>query len=204
MESSLTGSLLFQHDIDEVSLWLDALPSTDADGEDEDEDEDASITISFLDDCAQRYTKTPYKYIEELRKIPTSEDGAMDDDSADPAPAPAERADAYPSPLLMVVIEQIGAKTNSQKPVDAEIHAAIRFLHRLFLRLASKTPSLFFIRRLIDYFVSKLRLSEQPPSRSSEKAVLIRRVQDFVFDLSRIDANLDLEETAEASSDQLS
>lgn len=74
LQHSLSSSLLFQHDPDELVLWLRSLPSTarpvDAqapDGTSLTDERDA--VISFLDECAQLCAKIPYRFLEELRSL---------------------------------------------------------------------------------------------------------------------------------------
>ena len=100
--------------------------------------------------------KTPYRYIDEQHGILTPSDVDMSDESSVSLPTTVDQPEASPSPLLMVLIEQVCAKLNTQKAIDDGLPYVGQFIHRLFLKLASKVPSLTLLRPLLNHFKSKL------------------------------------------------
>ncbi|THH28288.1 hypothetical protein EUX98_g5899 [Antrodiella citrinella] len=186
LERSLSGNLMFQHDADEVSLWLESLTRTRIDSTNGQalKDEDARAIISFWDDCAQRYMKTPYRYIEEQRSLLSSTDIVMGDKSPSTV---TDHPETCPSPLLMVFVDQVCAKMNPQKTIDSDIYPIFRFLHRLFIRLASKAPSLSLLRPIVDYFKSGLQLEERLLSEAAPAFTIVQEVQALTVDLARVE-----------------
>ncbi|TCD60982.1 hypothetical protein EIP91_009190 [Steccherinum ochraceum] len=180
LELTLSGSLMFQHDPDEISLWLSSLSSARNDAQTDDLD----ATITFLDDCAQRFTKTPYRYIEEQRNMLAPADMEMSDG---PSSVASINPETCPSPLLMVVLEQISARLKPEKPIEAVIHAITRFVHPLFLQLASKVPTLALLQPLVNHFKSGLRLEEHLLSEASSVFVVKEEVQALSTDLAKIE-----------------
>lgn len=143
LRDSLSSSLLFQHDPDELLLWLRSLPSTSRlagalapDGTPLTDERDAVIT--FLDECAQHCAKTPYRYLEELRSLST--DGRGEDVDMDGPDHGVDTIDSetLPSPLLMTVSEQLVAKLRGNHMSPSDALAAITFLRKLVYRLMSK------------------------------------------------------------------
>ncbi|KAI0640548.1 ribosome 60S biogenesis N-terminal-domain-containing protein [Trametes meyenii] len=139
----LSAGVLFQHDADEIAIWLDSLPLTRRlpgaqapDGAPLTNEGDGVIT--FLDDCVQRCVKTPYKYVEELQTLHASthqtSDGA--------ASSIGERPEAYPSPLLATVLEQFGAKLRGKHLSPSDALALFAYIRKLTLRIASKSVDL--------------------------------------------------------------
>ncbi|KAH9936862.1 ribosome 60S biogenesis N-terminal-domain-containing protein [Epithele typhae] len=134
----LAPGVLFQHDPDEIALWLECLPRTrrapgaqSPDGVPLTDEGDA--VIAFLDDCVQRCVKTPYKYVEDLQQ-------------AAGAGSIGLRPDAAPSPLLATVVEQLGAKLGVQRLAPADALALFAFARKLLVALASKCADLGVVR----------------------------------------------------------
>lgn len=140
----LSSRILFQHDGDEIELWLDSLPlirrapgAQAPDGAPLLDESDG--VISFLDDCVQRCIKTPYKYFEELQVLTTS---STTDGANGQAPSLLERPEEYPSPLLATVLEQLGAKLKGNLLEPSDALAVVTFLRKLVLHLVGKCPNL--------------------------------------------------------------
>ncbi|KAG1732030.1 uncharacterized protein EDB91DRAFT_1058414 [Suillus paluster] len=137
LKKTLAESILFQEDPDEVDLWLDSLPTT-CRGEGSEAPDGAALTeesdsvATFLDDCAQRCIKTPYRYLEALRDLLPMENTAVD----------------VPSPLLMTVLEQFAAKLAGKLLTPSDGLALAGFLRRLVFKLASKQRDLAFLHIL--------------------------------------------------------
>lgn len=133
----LSAGVLFQHDADEIALWLDALPLTrrapgahSPDGAPLTDEADGVIT--FLDDCVQRCVKTPYKYVEELQAVQRGGEGV----------SIGERPEVFPSPLLATVFEQLGAKLKGDILSPSDALALFAFVRKLVLRITSKSIDL--------------------------------------------------------------
>ncbi|KAI0666153.1 ribosome 60S biogenesis N-terminal-domain-containing protein [Trametes maxima] len=139
----LSAGVLFQHDVDEIALWLDPLPLTRRsagaqapDGSPLTDEGDGVIT--FLDDCVQRCVKTPYKYVEELQILRASTHQSLDGETS----SIGERPEAYPSPLLATVLEQLGAKLQGKHLSPSDALALLAYVRKLTLRIASKSVDL--------------------------------------------------------------
>ncbi|KAJ7044085.1 ribosome 60S biogenesis N-terminal-domain-containing protein [Mycena alexandri] len=135
----LSESIIFHKNQDEPSLWLSALPtarrsSNDSPGLPEDVSlkDEAATVIGFLDDCIQRCLKEPYRYIEDMQAVHRPETQK---------PTPEE----LPSPLVMTLLEQLGAKIASNKASHSDVFALAMFLRRLILRLSSAHHDLSFL-----------------------------------------------------------
>lgn len=138
LHRALSASLLFQHDPEEVALWLEALPvmtrcpdTRTPDGVLLTSEPDA--VISFVDDCAQRCFKTPYRYLENLEELFRSAD-----DAAEGVTLVAGQSDRHPSPLLMTILEQFEAKVKGQLLSASDTLAIVTFIRKLCLKLLSK------------------------------------------------------------------
>ncbi|EJT99629.1 hypothetical protein DACRYDRAFT_95959 [Dacryopinax primogenitus] len=135
----LGTSLLFEHDPNELQVWLEALPTSIRDGTVEDLDgapltDEAHGVISVLDDSVQRCLKTPYRYVEELGALLTTED-----DAGIPLSA---RAPSLPSPLFMTLLEQLKAKHRVGTLSFSDTIALLAFIRRLITGLVGKQQSL--------------------------------------------------------------
>lgn len=147
----LSAGVLFQHDADEIALWLDALPLTRRtvgaqapDGAPLTDEADGVIT--FLDDCVQRCVKTPYKYVEELQATYSATRPASDGEGQPGASSIGERPEAFPSPLLATVFEQLGAKLKGKILSPSDALALFAFVRKLVLRISSKSADLDLAR----------------------------------------------------------
>ena len=157
LRDSLSSSLLFQHDPDELVLWLRSLPFTPRqagalapDGTPLTDERDAVVT--FLDECAQHCAKTPYRYLEDVRSLASEGKGEdVDMDGPDHGMDIID-SETLPSPLLMTVSEQLAAKLKGKHISPSDALAAIAFLRKLVYRLMSKTCRLewlaSYVRRL--------------------------------------------------------
>ncbi|KAH8086640.1 ribosome 60S biogenesis N-terminal-domain-containing protein, partial [Cristinia sonorae] len=190
LEHTLSTSLLFQHDLDEVSLWLDSLSPTAANEEPSSEDNGVNTVIEFLDECSQRFMKTPYRYIEEQRALLLPTDAEMGEDESRPLPT-MEQPETCPSPLLMVLFEQVFAKLGAQKSTHIDILTVVRFLRRLLLRLASKVPSLVLLRSFVGRFQSGSRLDDCSPSKTDTLLSIQEEIQGLTLNLSSLEGSGD-------------
>jgi nucleolar pre-ribosomal-associated protein 1 len=143
-----SGSILFEHDPEEVHLWLSSLPigARPFDAESPGGTllfNERSAVVDFLDDCIQLCLKAPYGYIEEL-STSSSETTAAND---------YQPGGNTLSPLLAAVIEQISSKIpTGLSPSDTL--AIVSFVRRLIVRLAGKMEGLGLLVRLSVKLVS--------------------------------------------------
>ncbi|KAI9059024.1 hypothetical protein FKP32DRAFT_1761266 [Trametes sanguinea] len=142
----LSAGVLFQHDADEISLWLDSLPLTRRAHEAQAPDgapltDESDGVITFLDDCVQRCVKTPYKYVEELQAIYNSAVQQTQDREGHVSSI-GERPEAFPSPLFATLLEQLGAKLKSKLLSPSDTLALFAFARKLVMRLATKSMDL--------------------------------------------------------------
>lgn len=135
MHHVLSESVLFQEDPSEVEIWLAALPfhfvrrgqGTEApDGAPLTDEVDA--IAAFLDDCAQRCLKTPYRYMDAMTTLVQSATSHPD----------IHRGESFASPLLMTVLEQVIAKVNRRLMAPSDTLAVFSFVRRLLVMLAAK------------------------------------------------------------------
>ncbi|KAG8218153.1 ribosome 60S biogenesis N-terminal-domain-containing protein [Butyriboletus roseoflavus] len=133
LQHVLSESVLFQEDPDEVEIWLSALPfhfvrrgqGTEApDGAPLTDEVDA--IVAFLDDCAQRCLKTPYRYMEALSALVQTSTPDI------------HRRELFASPLLMTVFEQVTAKVSGRLMTPSDTLAVFTFVRRLLVMLVAK------------------------------------------------------------------
>lgn len=142
----LEPGVLFQHDPDEITLWLDSLPLTQRSADAKAPDgtpltDEGDSVIAFLDDCVQRCVKTPYKYVEELQALYSAANGD--------ASAIGTQPEAFPSPLLTTVLEQLGAKLRGKLLTPSDTLALFTFVRKLLVLLVGKTGDLGFVSVLV-------------------------------------------------------
>ena len=117
-----------------MDLWLDSLPTTCRGAGTEAPDgatltDESDSVATFLDDCAQRCIKSPYRYLEALHDLLPIESSAID----------------APSPLLMTVLEQFSTKLAGKLLTPSDALAILGFIRRLMFKLASKQRDLSFL-----------------------------------------------------------
>lgn len=178
LQRSLSLTLLFQHDSDEVDLWLRCLPRTKRSAGAQAPDgvpltDEPEGVITFLDDCVQRCLKAPYRYLEDLQKswVTQATDASQLND-----------ADQLPSPLLITVIEQLGAKVERDLLSQSDCLAIVTFIRKLVLQLASKTSALDALVALgqrVETIVSK-------PAQSSVLSAIRRESQALLIGLEQL------------------
>ncbi|PSR72606.1 hypothetical protein PHLCEN_2v11530 [Hermanssonia centrifuga] len=146
LRHTLSSTINFQHDADEVDLWLRSLPSikraSDAeapDGTPLTSEEEA--VISCLDDCAQRCMKTPYRYVEGLQALWSPHKSHAEAEAGDSHPI-IDRPDLFPSPMLITILEQMEARFNGNLLPPSDALAIVTYIRKLTLNLAGKVWSL--------------------------------------------------------------
>ena len=147
MQHIFCESILFEHDPEEVHLWLSSLPIGARPFEAESHEgillfNERDSVVNFLDDCVQLCLKAPYGYIEELSNS-----------SSETTTASGYQPGGNTlSPLLATVVEQILSKITSLSPSDTL--AIVSFARRLVVRLTGKTEGLGLLVRLSEKLVS--------------------------------------------------
>lgn len=142
----LADDPLFQHDPDEIYLWLECIPSDPARGGTKSPDgvellDGGPIVVQFLDECFLRCARTPYKYLEDLSAMATTP-------SLSKGPTEGsiiKRPELFPSPVLMTLLEQLSVLVK-QNPSPSDLYSLSVFVRRLIFGLAQKTQSLCFIQ----------------------------------------------------------
>ncbi|KAG1766782.1 ribosome 60S biogenesis N-terminal-domain-containing protein, partial [Suillus occidentalis] len=163
LRKTLAESILFQEHPDEVDMWLDSLPTT-CRGTGCEAPDGAALTdesdgvAAFLDDCAQRCIKTPYRYLEALQDLLPMDNSAVD----------------VPSPLLMTVLEQFAAKLAGKLFTPSDALAIAGFVRRLVFKLAGKQRDLIFLR-IISEKVDNAAMPEKLYSQYACITAAIRR-----------------------------
>ncbi|KAF9531008.1 ribosome 60S biogenesis N-terminal-domain-containing protein [Crepidotus variabilis] len=175
----LSRSILFQEDQNEAQLWIRALPAKPLsfsripahlkaritlDLQDE-----AQGVINFLDDCVQRCLKAPYRYVEALRSLTTST---------------TPNIKAYPSPLLMTLLEQLEAKMNKKSLLPSHIIGVVTFIRKVTFLLAGKTDNLTFLRAVAEKLnglltESKLKYNETSVGPVRREVGHLKELLDF-------------------------
>lgn len=147
----LAGDPLFQHDPDEIYLWLECIPSTSPRGGTKSPDgvkllDGGVIVVKFLDECFLRCARTPYKYLEDLSAMTSSPSPSHKDFTEDSI---AKRPELFPSPVLMTVLEQLSALVRKD-PSPSDLYSLSAFVRHLIFGLAQKTQSLLFIQAITE------------------------------------------------------
>ncbi|OBZ71823.1 Uncharacterized protein C14G10.02 [Grifola frondosa] len=183
----LPNGVLFQHDASEILLWLDSLPTTRRASGAEAPDgtiltDESDSVISFLDDCAQRCIKTPYRYLEELQALWS----LPSDDSLGQVHTMVERPDTYPSPLLVTVLEQLSAKLKGKLVSPSDALAIVTFVRKLAFRLAGKATSLDLLNGLVEKLDAVVQPENLYPSNPIVTSAISREVALLVLDLHHL------------------
>ncbi|CDO76370.1 hypothetical protein BN946_scf185011.g34 [Trametes cinnabarina] len=176
----LSAGVLFQHDNDEISLWLDSLPLTRRAGGAHAPDgapltDEGDGVIAFLDDCVSRCMKTPYKYVEELQTIFLSA-AQHTRDSDGRVYSIGERPEAFPSPLLATVLEQLACKLRGKLLSSSDGLALFAFARKLILRLTTKSIDLVLPCAFVERLSALIGDQELFPEHPTVSAAIRREV----------------------------
>ena len=149
-----SGSILFEHDPEEVHFWLSSLPidprPLDAESPEHTPflNEQAPV-VKFLDDCIQLCLKSPYGYIEELCTSSSETTTANG----------YQLGGTALSPLLATVMEQISSRIAAGLG-PSDTLSIVSFVRKLLIRLSGKMESLglliWFLERLASLPVSEI------------------------------------------------
>ena len=143
----LANDPLFQHDPDEIYLWLECIPSNSTRGGTTSPEgvkllDGGPIAVRFLDECFLRCARTPYKYLEDLSMMTHSPPSLCKEPTEDSI---IKRPELFPSPVLMTLFEQLFA-LSKQNPSPSDLYSLSVFIRHLFFGLAQKTQSMLFIK----------------------------------------------------------
>jgi nucleolar pre-ribosomal-associated protein 1 len=152
LEVILSDSILFQEDAEEVYLWLDSLPTTRRAPGAEAPDgamltDESSSVLEFLDDCVQRCLKTPYRYLEEKDALVRS---VLQNVTVDERMAISDHQELLCSPVLITMLDQLGAKMASNLLTPSDVLAITTFIRKLVFSLSSKQHSLVSLTAFVD------------------------------------------------------
>jgi nucleolar pre-ribosomal-associated protein 1 len=151
----MAGDPLFQHDPDEIYLWLECIPSVSSRGGTKSPDGaellgGGAAVVGFLDECFLRCARSPYKYLEDLSTMtpsPSFSSKEADEDSI------VKRPQLFPSPVLVTLLEQLYVLVK-KKPSPSELYSLSVFTRHLIFRLAQKTQSMWFIQAVMEKVVA--------------------------------------------------
>ena len=147
----MAGDPLFQHDPDEVYLWLECIPPTAPRSGTKSPDgvelvDGGATVVKFLDECLLRCARTPYKYLEDLSAVEPSPSTVSKDYTEDYI---AKRPELFPSPVLMTLLEQVSVLVKNG-PSPSDLYSLSVFIRHLIFRLAQKMQSLWFIQAVAE------------------------------------------------------
>jgi nucleolar pre-ribosomal-associated protein 1 len=103
--------------------------------------------IHFIDDCVQRCLKTPHRYLEErdalvqfaFQAVPNDENVSFSD-----------HQEVFSSPLLITVLEQLGAKLANDLLTSSDVLTIISFIRKLVFNISTKHQSIAFLTAFLD------------------------------------------------------
>ncbi|WVQ84141.1 hypothetical protein IAT38_006288 [Cryptococcus sp. DSM 104549] len=132
----LLPTLLFSHDPTELPIWLSALPHTSASARGPMLLAQQIQLLAFLDDCFRRCLKTPYRYFEDAFALAPGWAGYTDQKG-------------MVSPLVMTLVEQLGAKLAGQLISTETAGFVVDYLGRVILGLVGKQTGLGFLEGVV-------------------------------------------------------
>ncbi|KAF8590297.1 hypothetical protein K439DRAFT_1512242, partial [Ramaria rubella] len=138
----LSSNIIFSHDPEELDLWLHAFPFTQrgfgaAAPDGTPLTDERTGVLAFFDDCIQRCSKTPYRYIEEASTF-FARAGTSSEDVTSTQDDPRN----YPSALLMTILEQLRAKVVAKLLSPSDTLAIATFTRKLTCCMTSKLRDL--------------------------------------------------------------
>ena len=151
LRHAMAGDPLFQHDPEEVYLWLECIHSACSRGGTKSPDgvvllDGGTIVVKFLEECFLRCSRTPYKYLEDLSAVtpsPSHLNKGFTEESV------ARRPELFPSPGLMTVVEQLSILVKKE-PSPSDLYSLSVFVRHLIFRLAQKVESLWFTHAIVE------------------------------------------------------
>ena len=158
IQNLLGPSVLFEHDPQELHIWLNALPRSLRSPSAKSPDgatllDEKSSVLSAIDEALKRCLKSPYKYVEKIMEFAHGNSPITTGSSYDPP--------LLPSPLLMAIIEVMNdcATGVAQAPPSALL-ALATYVRRVLFGLHLKQPNTDYSRRILEYIIS-LQIPDQ-------------------------------------------
>lgn len=177
LRHAMAGDPLFQHDPEEVYLWLECIPLASSKGGTKSPDgavllDGGAIAVKFLEECFLRCSRTPYKYLEDLSAVtpsPSSLNKGPTEESV------AKRPELFPSPALMTMVEQLSILVEKE-PSPSDLYSLSVFVRHLIFRLAQKVESLWFTQAIVER-VDRIFSNDVLPSYPSITKAVRREVR---------------------------
>ncbi|RIA94625.1 ribosome 60S biogenesis N-terminal-domain-containing protein [Glomus cerebriforme] len=158
LEQLLSNSIIFQHDPDEVSIWLDSLPRIFPENTNVEIFNGQTAVLQFLDNCFASFLKDPNPYIDNLNQVINNVNERKKQDTIDDGENGTQNIfkqfltfqdiskypnTSYPfSPLIVILIE------NCKNTRDNKT-AIMKFLHMLLKKLFTKQPLVYYLNEYI-------------------------------------------------------
>lgn len=134
----LLPTLLFEHDPEELPIWLDAMPKKVREAGPMLFAQQIQL-LAFLDDCFRRCLKTPYRYIEDTLALSPSSTPDLQSNSKEMV-----------SPLMMTILEQLSAKLMGQLISTEAACIIVNYLRRVVLGLVGKQRELSWLLAVLN------------------------------------------------------
>lgn len=178
---SLKDSLLFQHNPDELRLWLNCLlhtmqhPTSAQSVNSVPESDRRKSLLVFLDDCMQRCAKTPYKYLEEMHSLQGSEIASKS--IREPTLDSSDTVHTLEmSPLVMTVIEQLAAKSRGSLLSASDLITIVSYIRNVVVSLLGNQNDMNLCRAIIRKLEIILTERESMDGRPSVSAALAKEL----------------------------
>ncbi|GBC41626.2 ribosome 60S biogenesis N-terminal-domain-containing protein [Rhizophagus irregularis DAOM 181602=DAOM 197198] len=164
LEQLLSNSIIFQHDPDEVSIWLDSLPRIFPENIDVEKFNGQAVVLQFLDSCFTSFLKDPNSYIDNLNQVVNNvnerrKDTVGDGETKKDVELYLKFQDisknsniSYPfSPLIVTLVRNYKNITNNKIEI-------MSFLHMLFKKLFSKQILVYYLDEYIKQLENNIGL----------------------------------------------
>ncbi|CAI2172221.1 19997_t:CDS:10 [Funneliformis geosporum] len=165
LEQLLSNSITFQHDPDEVSIWLDSLPRIFPENANVEKFNGQATVLKFFDNCFVSFLKNPDTYIDDLSQVindindrmESFEDTGIMKENAFvqqfliSRDGPKFSNTSYPfSPLLVTLVKSYECVTENKAAVAS-------FLHILFKNLFTKQLFTYYLDEYIERLERNVR-----------------------------------------------
>ncbi|KAE8538308.1 hypothetical protein D1P53_005650 [Cryptococcus gattii VGV] len=134
----LLPTLLFEHDPQELPIWLDAMPKRIREAGPMLFAQQIQL-LAFLDDCFRRCLKTPYRYIEDTLAL-----------SSYSTPDLQSNSKEMVSPIMVTILEQLSAKVMGQLISTEAACIIVNYLRRVILGLVGKQRELNWLLAVLN------------------------------------------------------
>lgn len=156
---TLSDTFMFNHDSEEINIWLDSLPRKLIKNSEKQEassqiSDEQMLILNYLDDCINRFTKAQYKYMDSALEIVKQTNSEIQADSENERLAlsilnQSSLIDRQPfSPLLITFMEQFGYVKDGSEVIA-------RFIHSLYVRLLGKQIIAGYLSNVFHKYMEK-------------------------------------------------